>query len=83
MNFFFFLGYRQVYQKYCEAMKNLSLVIMELLAISLGVDCLYFRKFFEDGSAIMRCNYSPPCNTSNLTLGTGPHSDPNSITIIH
>uniref|UniRef100_A0A6N2NCJ8 Fe2OG dioxygenase domain-containing protein n=1 Tax=Salix viminalis TaxID=40686 RepID=A0A6N2NCJ8_SALVM len=56
---------------YCEAMKKVSLVIFELLAISLGVDRLNYRKFFEDGSSIMRCNYYPPCNNSALTLGTG------------
>lgn len=64
-------------------MKELSFVIMELLAISLGVDRLHYRKFFEDGGPIMRCNYYPPCNSSSLTLGTGPHSDPTSLTILH
>ncbi|KAJ6419337.1 hypothetical protein OIU84_029446 [Salix udensis] len=72
-----------VYQSYCEAMKKVSLVIFELLAISLGVDRLNYRKFFEDGSSIMRCNYYPPCNNSALTLGTGPHCDPTSLTILH
>nr|KYP57929.1 Gibberellin 20 oxidase 2 [Cajanus cajan] len=72
-----------VYQKYCEAMKELSLVIMELLAISLGVDREHYRRFFQDGDSIMRCNYYPPCNSANLTLGTGPHTDPTSLTILH
>jgi gibberellin-44 dioxygenase len=72
-----------VYQKYCEAMKELSLVIMELLAISLGIDRMHYRRFFEDGDSIMRCNYYPPCQSSSLTLGTGPHSDPTSLTILH
>ncbi|KAK2391199.1 gibberellin 20 oxidase [Trifolium repens] len=72
-----------VYQKYCEAMKELSLTIMELLAISLGIDRSHYRRFFEDGDSIMRCNYYPPCNSSSVTLGTGPHSDPTSLTILH
>ncbi|XP_041004974.1 gibberellin 20 oxidase 1-B-like [Juglans microcarpa x Juglans regia] len=72
-----------VYQRYCEAMKEVSLVIMELLAVSLGVDRLHYRKFFEDGSSIMRCNNYPPCKKSGLTLGTGPHCDPTSLTILH
>lgn len=78
-----FFSNRRVYQKYCEAMKDLSLVIMELLAISLGVDRGHYRRFFEDGDSIMRCNYYPPCNRANLTLGTGPHTDPTSLTILH
>ncbi|XLU95241.1 hypothetical protein S245_009593 [Arachis hypogaea] len=72
-----------VYQKYCDAMKELSFAIMELLAISLGLDRLYFKTFFEDGESIMRCNSYPPCNNSSLTLGTGPHSDPTSLTVLH
>ncbi|KAI3462391.1 hypothetical protein Pfo_019054 [Paulownia fortunei] len=72
-----------VYQKYCEAVKNLSLAILELLAISLGVDRLHYCKFFEDGRSVMRGNNYPPCRAAGLTLGTGPHSDPNSLTILH
>lgn len=78
-----FAAYRLVYQRYCKVMKELSLVIMELLAISLGVDRLHFRRFFEDGSSIMRCNYYPPCKEHDRVLGTGPHCDPTSITILH
>ena len=64
-------------------MRELSLVIFELLAISLGVDRVHYSKFFEDGNSIMRCNYYPPCNNSGLILGTGPHCDPTSLTILH
>ncbi|KAJ0972069.1 hypothetical protein J5N97_020028 [Dioscorea zingiberensis] len=71
-----------VYQKYCEEMKKLSLTIMELLAISLGVERMHFREFFEDSNSIMRCNYYPPCQEPELALGTGPHCDPTSLTIL-
>ncbi|CAD5166046.1 gibberellin 20 oxidase 2-like [Musa acuminata AAA Group] len=71
-----------VFQRYCEAMKKLSLVIMELLAMSLGVDRTHYRDFFEDSRSIMRCNYYPPCPEPELTLGTGPHCDPTSLTIL-
>ncbi|XP_002527606.2 gibberellin 20 oxidase 2 [Ricinus communis] len=73
-----------IYQRYCEEMMKLSLVIFELLAISLGVDRFHYRKYFEDGgTSIMRCNYYPSCNNPSLTLGTGPHCDPTSLTILH
>ncbi|KAJ0969489.1 hypothetical protein J5N97_022366 [Dioscorea zingiberensis] len=71
-----------VYQKYCEAMQKLSLGIMELLAISLGVEQSYYKDFFRDSKSIMRCNYYPPCQEPDLTLGTGPHCDPTSLTIL-
>ncbi|KAL5555557.1 hypothetical protein UlMin_037793 [Ulmus minor] len=72
-----------VYQKYCEALTELALVIVELLAVSLGVDRVQLRQIFEESNSLMRCNYYPPCKNPNLTLGTGPHCDPNSITILH
>ncbi|KAI9114283.1 hypothetical protein K1719_014511 [Acacia pycnantha] len=73
----------EVYQRYCDAMKGLSEVIMEVLAMSLGVERSYFKEYFKDGGGIMRCNFYPPCDLSDLTLGTGPHSDPISVTILH
>ncbi|XP_054806321.1 gibberellin 20 oxidase 2-like [Prosopis cineraria] len=73
----------EVYQRFCEAMKNLSEVILVVLAMSLGVERSYLKEFYKDGGGIMRCNLYPPCNSSNLTMGTGPHSDPTSVTILH
>ncbi|KAJ0962212.1 hypothetical protein J5N97_030040 [Dioscorea zingiberensis] len=72
-----------VYQKYCEAMSKLSLEIMEVLGLSLGVGREDFRNFFEGNDSIMRLNYYPPCQKPDLTLGTGPHCDPTSLTILH
>ncbi|XP_021284962.1 gibberellin 20 oxidase 2-like [Herrania umbratica] len=72
-----------IYQKYCEGMKGLALVVMEILAISLGVDRLHYKKFFQDGRSIMRCNYYPRCPEPGLTFGTGPHCDSTSVTILH
>ncbi|KAG6579665.1 Gibberellin 20 oxidase 2, partial [Cucurbita argyrosperma subsp. sororia] len=72
-----------VYQEYCEAMSGLSLGIMELLGKSLGVEGDYFKNFFKDNDSIMRLNFYPPCQKPHLTLGTGPHCDPTSLTILH
>ncbi|EOA13520.1 hypothetical protein CARUB_v10026585mg [Capsella rubella] len=78
-----FEHFGKVYQDYCEAMSSLSLKIMELLGLSLGVNRDYFRGFFEENDSIMRLNHYPPCQTPDLTLGTGPHCDPSSLTILH
>ncbi|KAL9409571.1 hypothetical protein AB3S75_047893 [Citrus x aurantiifolia] len=78
-----FKQFGRVYQDYCESMSRLSLGIMELLAISLGVDRTHFKEFFEENDSIMRLNYYPPCQKPELTLGTGPHCDPTSLTILH
>ncbi|KAI0529342.1 hypothetical protein KFK09_001889 [Dendrobium nobile] len=63
-------------------MTKLSLSVMELLAISLGVDRSHYREFFADSSSIIRCNYYPQCQEPELTFGTGPHCDPTSLTIL-
>ncbi|XP_059450297.1 gibberellin 20 oxidase 1 [Corylus avellana] len=78
-----FNQFGRVYQDYCEAMSTLSLGIMELLGMSLGVSRAHFKEFFEENDSIMRLNYYPPCQKPDLTLGTGPHCDPTSLTILH
>eukprot|EP00262_Sarcandra_glabra_P011983 TRINITY_DN2983_c0_g1_i1.p1 TRINITY_DN2983_c0_g1~~TRINITY_DN2983_c0_g1_i1.p1 ORF type:complete len:332 (+),score=34.04 TRINITY_DN2983_c0_g1_i1:95-997(+) len=78
-----FRDFGVVNQEYCEAMSTLSLGIMELLGISLGVGRKHFRDFFKGNDSIMRLNYYPPCQKPDLTLGTGPHCDPTSLTILH
>ncbi|KAK2390437.1 gibberellin 20 oxidase [Trifolium repens] len=72
------------FEKYCKAMKELAMKLTELLAISLGVkDPLHYRELFEEGCSIMRCNNYPCCKQPSLVLGTGPHCDPTSITLLH
>jgi len=77
------LLFRRVCQEYCEAMSKLSIGIMELLGMSLGIGKSHFRDFFEEHDSIMRLNYYPPCIKPDQTLGTGPHCDPTSLTILH
>lgn len=78
-----FVRLGNVYQEYCNAMSRLSLGIMELLGMSLGVSRLHFKEFFQENNSIMRLNYYPRCQKPDLTLGTGPHCDPTSLTILH
>ncbi|KAL8049764.1 hypothetical protein ABFX02_06G040200 [Erythranthe guttata] len=73
----------KVYEEYSSSMSKLSLGIMELLAMSLGVNRNHFKDFFEGNESIMRLNYYPPCKKPDQALGTGPHCDPTSLTILH
>ncbi|VFQ77568.1 unnamed protein product [Cuscuta campestris] len=73
----------EIYQEYCNAMNTLSLGILELLGMSLGVNREELRRFYEDNESIVRLNYYPRCQKPELTLGTGPHCDPTSLTILH
>ncbi|MCE3215426.1 hypothetical protein HAX54_002340 [Datura stramonium] len=72
-----------VFERYCKEMKRVGLVIMEILGMSLGVEKSYYKEFFKDTSSIMRCNFYPTCQDPELALGTAPHCDPNSLTILH
>ncbi|KAJ4887358.1 Gibberellin 20 oxidase 3 [Raphanus sativus] len=71
-----------VYQEYAEAMSKLSLRIMELLGMSLGINSSHFVDFFEDNDSLLRLNYYPRCKQPNDVLGSGPHCDPTSLTIL-
>ncbi|KAL3652349.1 hypothetical protein CASFOL_002030 [Castilleja foliolosa] len=73
----------KAYQEYCNEMSKLSLEIMKLLGMSLGVGQNHFKEFFDEHESIMRLNYYPRCQRPDLTLGTGPHCDPTSLTILH
>ncbi|CAD6207747.1 unnamed protein product [Miscanthus lutarioriparius] len=73
----------EVYGRYCSEMSRLSLELMEVLGESLGVGRRHFRRFFQGNDSIMRLNYYPPCQRPYDTLGTGPHCDPTSLTILH
>lgn len=74
---------RKVLEDYSTAMSKLCLEILEVLGLSLGVGRSTFRDFYADNESIFRVNYYPPCPKPDLTLGTGPHHDPTSLTILH
>uniref|UniRef100_A0A7N0ZT10 Fe2OG dioxygenase domain-containing protein n=1 Tax=Kalanchoe fedtschenkoi TaxID=63787 RepID=A0A7N0ZT10_KALFE len=73
----------EVYQEYSEAMSQLSLKILQLLGLSLGIGRSYLPEFYRENESVMRLNLYPPCKKPDLTLGTGPHCDPTSLTILH
>lgn len=74
---------REVYQEYCDAMARLALDVTEVLAAALGLRRGALRGVFAGGDSIMRLNHYPACRQPHLTLGTGPHRDPTSLTLLH
>ncbi|XP_066398625.1 gibberellin 20 oxidase 3-like [Miscanthus floridulus] len=74
---------REVYQGYCDEMARLALDVTEVLAAALGLRRGALRGVFAGGDSIMRLNHYPACRQPHLTLGTGPHRDPTSLTLLH
>ncbi|XP_057805658.1 gibberellin 20 oxidase 2-like [Salvia miltiorrhiza] len=76
-------AFGRVVEEYCSEMSGVCLKVMEVLGISLGVGADWFREFFKGNDSIMRLNYYPACQEAHAALGTGPHCDPTSLTILH
>lgn len=72
-----------MYQEYCDEMARLALDVTEVLAAALGLRRGALSGFFDGGDSIMRLNHYPACRQPHLTLGTGPHRDPTSLTLLH
>lgn len=68
---------------YLNALDNLGMTILEMLAHGLGLPDNFFTKNFEEKEATMiRVNRYPPCPLPEKCLGLGSHSDPHTLTIL-
>ncbi|XP_022968300.1 gibberellin 20 oxidase 1-like isoform X2 [Cucurbita maxima] len=78
-----FSHHGKAYQECGIALNELGTKIVELLGLSLGISREYFKNFYKDNDSILRLNYYPTCDKPEVVLGTGPHTDPTSVTILH
>ncbi|KAK7382655.1 hypothetical protein VNO80_01624 [Phaseolus coccineus] len=64
-------------------MEKLSFKLMELIALSLGLEAKRFEEFFmKDQTSFIRLNHYPRCPNPDLALGVGPHKDIGALTIL-
>lgn len=75
--------YRALHSTYCEAVDKLGKQLIGLIACSLGLPPDSFGKYFARGFSIYRMNMYPPSSHYSRVLGTGPHTDPCALTILH
>ncbi|XP_050150137.1 gibberellin 20 oxidase 1-B-like [Malus sylvestris] len=69
--------------RYLNALDNLGMTILEMLAHGLGLPDNFFTENFEEKEATMiRVNRYPPCPLPEKCLGLGSHSDPHTLTIL-
>ncbi|KAK2383310.1 protein DMR6-LIKE OXYGENASE [Trifolium repens] len=71
-----------IIQEYVEEIEKLAYKLMELIALSLGVEAKRFKEFFKDQTSFIRFNHYPPCPYPHLTLGIGRHKDAGALTIL-
>ena len=77
-----FLLCRDVCQEYAKDMFELALKLMELIALSLGLQPKRFHSFFKDQTSFIRLNHYPPCPSPHLALGVGRHKDAGVLTVL-
>lgn len=69
--------------KYMNAMEELGIAVLEMLAIGLGLSSNFFTKELrERENTMIRANRYPPCPLPSRCLGLGSHSDPHTLTIL-
>ncbi|KAK4284655.1 hypothetical protein QN277_001456 [Acacia crassicarpa] len=69
--------------EYIEEMEKLSFKLLELIALSLGLEPRRFHGYYlKDQCSFIRFNHYPACPWPDQALGVGPHKDPSALTIL-
>nr|AFK34917.1 unknown [Lotus japonicus] len=72
-----------ILQEYMQEMEKLAFKLLELIALSLGLEAKRFEQFFtKDQTSFIRLNHYPPCPFPHLALGVGRHKDAGGLTIL-
>ncbi|MED6159701.1 hypothetical protein PIB30_044627 [Stylosanthes scabra] len=75
-------NFRGILEEYIEEMEKLAYKLLELIAMSLGLEARRFEEFLKDQTSFVRLNHYPPCPYPHLALGVGRHKDPGPLTIL-
>ncbi|AES90246.1 protein DMR6-LIKE OXYGENASE 1 [Medicago truncatula] len=75
-------NFRVIIEEYIEEMEKLARKLLELIALSLGLEAKRFEEFFKYQTSFIRFNYYPPCPYPHLALGLGRHKDAGALTIL-
>ncbi|MCL7030387.1 hypothetical protein MKW94_010067 [Papaver nudicaule] len=73
----------EVCREYAIAVENLSIKLLELVALSLGLPEKRLNGYFNhNNTSFIRLKHYPPCPAPHLALGVGRHKDGGALTIL-
>ncbi|XP_058733847.1 protein DMR6-LIKE OXYGENASE 2-like [Vicia villosa] len=75
-------NFRAIIEEYIQEMEKLAYKLLELIALSLGLEAKRFEEFFKDQASFIRFNHSPSCPYPHLALGLGRHKDAGALTVL-
>jgi len=74
--------FRVILEEYIQEVEKLAYKLLELIALSLGLEAKRFEEFFKYQTSFIRFNHYPPCPYPHLALGVGRHKDAGALTIL-
>ncbi|XP_058730768.1 protein DMR6-LIKE OXYGENASE 1-like [Vicia villosa] len=74
--------FRAIIEEYIKEVEKLAYKLLELIALSLGLEAKRFEEFFKDQTSFIRFGHYPPCPYPDLALGVGRHKDAGALTIL-
>ncbi len=77
-------GFREVVLDYMASLTELGHILMEGMALSLGLESAYFRdRYTDDPLILFRIFHYPPLQDSESVWSVGEHTDYGLLTILH
>jgi isopenicillin N synthase-like dioxygenase len=73
---------RETCEEYGKAVSALALRLLHMISLSLGLPVERLDDYFQNQGSYLLVNNYPTCPNPKLTLGVGPHKDPNAFTIL-
>ncbi|GMY07198.1 protein DMR6-LIKE OXYGENASE 2-like [Fagus crenata] len=75
-------SFRETCEEYGKAVSALALRLLHMISLSLGLPAERLDDYFQNQGSYLLVNNYPTCPNPKLTLGVGPHKDPNAFTIL-
>lgn len=72
--------FRDTLDNYSSELYLLGKILLNVMAMNLGINPEVMANMLEDGAQSVRFNYYPPCPQADKVVGLSPHSDGSLIT---